>query len=108
MIRDPLKFRLERLQQRASLRLQLLQLFYDRHSIAERYVEGQLEIHAHLARFGEASQGLCLVIRAADSDRGCAAQPGDSNEDIVLVEVGKLSDPTEPVRSVVGLQEVEA
>src|SRR5690242_20049256 len=63
-VSDSLELRLERVNNRATLRMENLKRFYDRRPIIERYADGETELHVHLC--SRLIGGLCLEYRKHD------------------------------------------
>jgi len=93
---SPLELRVEVTKSLGSLRHELLQSFYDRRPIAERYRDGSVAVHIHCFA-GEDS--FCISWINADSD---GAPKG--SKVLVFVGVGEINEPLHPVASLKRLQ----
>ena len=96
----PLELRVEVTKDLGNLRLELLKCFYDRRSVAERYLDNNVALHVH-ALTGK--NGLCATWRKSDDNR-----TDDSSKVPVFVEVGEIAKPSYPVASTKRLQPLDS
>lgn len=97
---SPLKFRMEITKSLGNLRNQLLQVFYNRLTVAERYRDGSVAIHVHMTASKDC---FCYTRVNGDDDR-----TPNYGEGFVLVWVGELGEPLRPITSFVQLQPLDS
>jgi len=96
----PLELRFEITECLANDRYKLLKLFYNRDTIAERYLNGNILLHVHVLT-GE--NRFCATWRRGDHD----GMP-HSRQMLVLVGIGQVSENPRPVASNVRLQSLDS
>ncbi|MFH1381721.1 MAG: hypothetical protein ABIH70_02395 [Chloroflexota bacterium] len=94
-----LEFRLEKFKDMSNIKHELLKSFYNRQTIAERYMDGSVAIHVHLFT---SKDSVCVSCINAKSDR-----VPNYRESLVFVRVGEFTNELRPVTSVVRLQSLE-
>ena len=109
-----LELRVEHINYLGNLELKYLKRFYDRRSVIERYLEGDMSIHVHGIVTGEGSHMKegCLTIHARiDNDGGCGSwlnreslNASDNQQASMLVWVGDSLESARPVASITRLQ----
>ena len=97
---DSLELWLERINSLGNLRLELLKTFYDRHSIAERYVNGNITLHVH-GLTGE--NRFCATWRRSDKDGTL-----NSSKVPLFVWVGQVSESPRPLASITRLKPLDS
>jgi len=90
-----LKLTIEEAKRLSNIKHELLQTFYDRRTVVERYLDGSVAIHIHLLTSKD-----CLCITCIKAD---ASKMSDSCKSFVFVGVGKVSKEFRPVASVIRL-----
>ena len=96
---SPLELRVEVTKDLGNLRLELLKTFYDRRSVAERYLDGNIALHVHLLT---GKNSFCAAWRKSDGNR-----TDDSSKVPVFVGVGQITEPSYPVASAERLQPLD-
>lgn len=95
----PLELRIEVGKSLSNLRYQLLQSFYNRRSLAERYANGNIALHIH---FLAGQEGVCANWRRCNPNG-----TGDGSKRLMFVWVGERGEPLRPVASLVRLQPLQ-
>lgn len=95
-----LELRIEVAKDLGNLRHELLKTFYDRRSVAERYLDNNIALHVH-ALTGK--DGFCATWRKSDDNRA-----GDSSKVPVFVGVAEFAKPSYPVASTERLQPLDS
>jgi hypothetical protein len=97
---SPLELRVEVTKDLGNLRLELLKAFYDRRSIAERYLDNNIALHVHVL---SGKNSFCATWRKSDDNRA-----DDSSKVPVFVGIGQITEPSYPVASSVRLQPLDS
>src|SRR3972149_5005913 len=93
---SPLELSVEATKDLGNLRFELLKAFYDRRSVAERYLDHNIALHVHVLT---AKNSLCAAWRKSDDN-----WTDDSSKVPVFVRVGQITEPSYPVASTERLQ----
>ncbi len=96
---NSLELRLERIKRLSNLKFQLLESVYDRRSVVERYVDGDIVIHVH----GFASDyRFCATWHRGDDDWA-----GNPCKVPVFVGIGEIAEYLRPLASITRLQPLD-